>query len=92
MKISIWFQICILNLNYPIKIYGKKLICSSVPLLEFSEDCDAKDSIRNYKIISPAKKVNNYLNGQVKILFNEYSISDTFKSKRCLIISSIFRR
>ena len=87
MKFLFLFQICLLNQLYSKQIlHGKQGICSTLPLLEILEDCDANDSISNYKILSPAKKGNKSLNGQIKILFNECSISDTLKTKRCIKI------
>ena len=92
MKILLNLQISILINLCPIYINGEQAICSTEPLLEFSEDCDAKDSISNYKIQSSQKRVNRSLNGQAQILFDKCSISDSLKFKRCIRISSEYRK
>ena len=92
MRIIFYFQICFLSQLYPLHINGEQAICSTLPLFEFVEDCDADDSISNYKIQSQAKKGHKSLNGHVQILFNECCMSDALKLKRCIRIASILRR
>ena len=92
MKLMIYFQFFVLNQIYLILINGEQTICSNQPLFELVEDCEAYNSISNYKIQTSDKIVNKTLNGQVQILLNDCSMRDALKLKKCISIASIIKR
>ena len=83
-----FLSIFLLRLFLPIDSKSEHATCSPDPLFEFVKDCDAKDSIFNYKIQSETKKINLTLNGPKQIMFDECTMSDVLKLKRCIRISS----
>ena len=82
-----YLSIFLCKLFLPALSKSEQATCSREPLLEFVTDCDARDSICNYKIQSATKKLNSTLNGPMQITFDESSMSDALKLKRCIRIS-----
>ena len=87
-----YLSIFLCKLVLPVLSKSKQATCSLEPLLEFVTDCDARDSICNYKIQSATKKLNSTLNGPMQITFDEHSMSDALKLKRCIRISPNYSR
>ena len=87
-----YLSILVLKLFLPIDSKSEQATCSPDPLFEFVKDCDAKDSIFNYKIQSVTKKMNFTLNGPMQIMFDEYTMSNALKLKRCIRISPYHSR
>ena len=85
-------MIFFLKLFLPIYCKNKEVVCSAKPLIEFVEDCEAKESIIGYQIKSTTKKFNFPLNGPMKITFDECSLSDAMKLKRCVRIAPYYIR
>ena len=89
---ALYLSIFLLKLFLPIQSKSEKATCSPDPLFEFVKDCEAKDSILNYKIQSLTKKLNFTLNGPMQIMFDECSMSNALKLKRCIRISPNYSR
>ena len=87
-----YLSIFLVKLFLPIQSKNEQATCSPDPLFEFVKDCEAKDSIFNYKIQSAAKKLNFTLNGSMQIMFGECSMSNALKLKRCIRISPNYSR
>ena len=87
-----YLLIFLLKLFPPIQCKTEQSTCSPEALFEFVKDCEAKDSIFNYKIQSVTKKLNFTLNGPMQIMFDECSMSNALKLKRCVRISPNYRR
>ena len=87
-----FLSIFLLRLFLPIDSKSEHATCSPDPLFEFVKDCDAKDSIFNYKIQSATKNLNFTLNGPMQIFFDKCSMSNALKLKRCIRISPNYSR
>ena len=87
-----YLSIFLLRLFLLIDSKSEQATCSLEPLFEFVKDCDAKDSIFNYKIQSVTKKINFTLNGPKQIMFDECTMSNALKLKRCIRISPNYSR
>ena len=87
-----YLSIFLLKLFLPIYSKSEQATCSSDPLFEFVKDCNAKDSIFNYKIQSVTKKMNFTLNGPMQIMFDECTMSNALKLKRCIRIAPKYSR
>ena len=87
-----YLSIFLWKIFLPVQSKSEQSTCSSEPLFEFATDCEARDSIFNYKIQSETKKLNFTLNGPRQILFDKCTMSNALKLKRCIRISPNYRR
>ena len=88
-----YLSICLWKLFLPVQSKNGHATGGTEPLFEFIKDCEARDSIFNYKIQSATKTMDFTLNGPVQIIFDECSMSNALKLvKRCIRISPIYIR